>query len=123
MVQNGQLEPDADHADIRQRLYQVFDLKFRTERTPRMIKSKADSLSEQVLSNGAYKAVALVASVILWLTVLGRQEAVVTKELPLRFQMKPSVIVSYDTSVKLQVKVSGERRAIKISQIERKLSL
>ncbi|MCB0391238.1 MAG: diadenylate cyclase CdaA [Bdellovibrionales bacterium] len=32
MVQNGQLEPDADHADIRQRLYQVFDLKFRTER-------------------------------------------------------------------------------------------
>ena len=34
MVQNGQLEPDADHADIRQRLYKVFDLKFRPERSP-----------------------------------------------------------------------------------------
>lgn len=33
MVQNGQLEPDADHSDIRQKLYQVFDLKYRAERT------------------------------------------------------------------------------------------
>ena len=78
-----------------------------------MIKSKADTLSEQVLSNGAYKVVALIASVILWLTVLGRKEAVVTRELPLKFQVKPSVTLTYDTSINLQIKVSGGRKIIK----------
>ena len=78
-----------------------------------MIKSSKDTFSEQVLSNGAYRIVALIASVILWLTVLGRKEAVITREMPLKLIMKPSVTAVYDTSMKLTLKVAGERKIIK----------
>ncbi len=32
IVENGQLIPDVDHADIRQKLYQIFDMKMKAER-------------------------------------------------------------------------------------------
>ncbi|MCB9026515.1 MAG: hypothetical protein H6625_09380 [Bdellovibrionaceae bacterium] len=78
-----------------------------------MIKTSSKVISEQVLSNGAYKFVALIASIILWLTVLGRKDAVITHEVGVKFETQSSVVLDYDSSLKIRMKILGPRKMLK----------
>ena len=78
-----------------------------------MMKSSSQKISEQVLSNGAYKFVALIASIILWLTVLGRKDAMITYEIPVGFEVKSNIALEYDNDTKVKMKISGPRRVLK----------
>lgn len=78
-----------------------------------MIKSGSKMISEQVLSNGAYKFVALIASIILWLTVLGRKEVVITHELTVNFLTQEFLKVEYDSNIKVKLKIYGQRKLLK----------
>ncbi len=71
-------------------------------------------ISEEVLSNGAYKFVAFVASVILWLTILGRKDAVIVKDIKVNFIVKENIILNHDTDLKIVVKARGKRRLVKL---------
>jgi len=74
---------------------------------------------EQVFSNGTYKAVALVASVILWLTILGRKDAVMIKDFNVEFLVKQHHIVVKHGDNRIKMKVKGPRMALKkFSQID-----
>ena len=54
---------------------------------------KMERLKDGLFENGSYKLVALFISLILWLTILGRREFVVNKEIEVEFTVAQSLVV------------------------------
>lgn len=63
--------------------------------------------------NFSYKIVALFISLILWLTILGRRDFVLSKKIDIEFQTGPNQVVVAQTADNIRVKVSGPRAALK----------
>jgi len=63
--------------------------------------------------NFSYKLVALFISLILWLTILGRRDFVLSKKIDIELQTSPNQVVVAQTADSIRVKVSGPRAALK----------
>ena len=70
-------------------------------------------LSGVITENFSYKIVALFISLILWLTILGRRDFVLSKNIDIELVTAPSKQVVAQTSDHIKVKVSGPRSALK----------
>lgn len=66
-----------------------------------------------VTENFSYKIVALFISLILWLTILGRRDFVLSKKVDVEFQTNANQVVVAQTADNIRVKVSGPRAALK----------
>jgi len=66
-----------------------------------------------VTENFSYKMVALFISLILWLTILGRRDFVLSKKIDIELQTGTQQVVVAQTSDNIRVKVSGPRAALK----------
>jgi hypothetical protein len=68
-----------------------------------------------ITENGSYKLVALFVTLILWVTILGRGDIVMTKDVGLDFILPPSMQIAENSKTDRQVtvKVSGPRMALK----------
>jgi YbbR domain-containing protein len=66
-----------------------------------------------VTENFSYKIVALFISLILWLTILGRRDFVLSKKIDIELQTGPNQVVVAQTADNIRVKVSGPRAALK----------
>ena len=66
-----------------------------------------------ITENGSYKLVALFVTLILWVTILGRGDIVMTKEVGLDFILPPSMAITDKVDRQVTVKVSGPRMALK----------
>lgn len=66
-----------------------------------------------VFHNFGFKVVALFISLILWLTILGRRDFVLNKDIPLKIQTGADMRVAAQTSDHIKVKVSGPRSSLK----------
>lgn len=63
--------------------------------------------------NISYKLVALFIALILWITILGRRDFVISKEMDLEVNVAQGLIVGVQSTDKIKVKVSGPRAALK----------
>lgn len=70
-------------------------------------------LSGVITENFSYKVVALFISLILWLTILGRRDFVLSKNIDIELITAPSKQVVAQTSDHIKIKVSGPRSALK----------
>jgi len=69
---------------------------------------------EYLLENGSYKLVALFVTLILWVTILGRRDFVLNRELDVEFLVPRTIAVSgTGANQRVSVKVSGPRMALK----------
>src|SRR4051812_1059123 len=69
---------------------------------------------EWVFENGSYKLVALFVTLILWVTILGRRDFVLSKDVDIEFIIPPAIsIAKTDGAHRVTVKVSGPRMALK----------
>jgi YbbR domain-containing protein len=66
-----------------------------------------------VTDNFSYKVVALFISLILWLTILGRRDFVLSKKIDIELQTGAGQVVVAQTADNIRVKVSGPRAALK----------
>ncbi len=66
-----------------------------------------------ITENGSYKLVALFVTLILWVTILGRGDIVMTKEVALEFLLPRNFAIAEKFERKVSVKVSGPRMALK----------
>jgi hypothetical protein len=67
-----------------------------------------------IVENGSYKLVALFVTLILWVTILGRRDFVLTKEMTIEFLLPHSISVAEENiERRALVKVSGPRMALK----------
>src|SRR6218665_2295921 len=70
-------------------------------------------LSTAITENFSYKVVALFISLILWLTILGRRDFVLSKNIDVDLITAPGTQVVAQTTDHIKVKVSGPRAALK----------
>lgn len=71
-----------------------------------------------IFENGSYKLVALFVTLILWVTILGRRDFVLSKDVDIEFLLPHAIMVSPSAGQKeidrhVTVKVSGPRMALK----------
>ena len=66
-----------------------------------------------VTENFSYKMVALFISLILWLTILGRRDFVLSKKIDIELKTAVNQVVVAQTADNIRVKVSGPRAALK----------
>lgn len=79
-----------------------------------MKKTAGSRWKEWVLENGSYKLVALFVTLILWVTILGRRDFVLSKEMDIEFLLPRAIAIANTGSTKtVTVKVSGPRMALK----------
>ena len=74
---------------------------------------KARVLKETILDNASYKLVTLFISLILWLSILGRRDFVVSKEVEVDFITSSQYSLSGQSTDKIKVKVSGAQPLLK----------
>lgn len=67
-----------------------------------------------ILENGSYKLVALFVTLILWVTILGRRDFVLSKDMDLEFLLPRGIAIAESgLERRVTVKVSGPRVALK----------
>jgi hypothetical protein len=66
-----------------------------------------------VLENFSYKIVALFISLILWVTILGRRDFQVTKNIELDLSAAPGVVLEAQSVEHIKVRVAGPRTALR----------
>lgn len=66
-----------------------------------------------ITDNGSYKLVALFVTLILWVTILGRGDIVLSKDIGLEFLLPRNMVIAEKFERKVSVKVSGPRMALK----------
>ncbi len=66
-----------------------------------------------VFENGSYKLVALFVTLILWVTILGRRDFMLSKDIDVDFLLPKNLIIAESIDRRVSVKVSGPRIAIK----------
>lgn len=69
--------------------------------------------SNVITENFSYKVVALFISLILWLTILGRRDFVLSKNIDIELLTAPGTHVVAQTTDHIKVKVSGPRSSLK----------
>lgn len=69
--------------------------------------------SNVITENFSYKVVALFISLILWLTILGRRDFVLSKNIDIELITAPGTQVVAQTTDHIKVKVSGPRSSLK----------
>jgi hypothetical protein len=68
----------------------------------------------RIFENGSYKLVALFVTLILWVTILGRRDFVLTKDMEIEFLLPRAIAVAESNRERrVTVKVSGPRVALK----------
>jgi YbbR domain-containing protein len=66
-----------------------------------------------ITENGSYKLVALFVTLILWVTILGRRDFVLSKDVDLEFLLPRHMVIAENINRQVDVKVSGPRMALK----------
>ncbi len=70
-------------------------------------------LKDFIFENGSYKVVALLITLILWITVLGNKDQVLNQTVRLNFILPKNHIISNSLNDQVQVQISGSRLSLK----------
>lgn len=76
-------------------------------------KEKVRVFKESLLENASYKLVALFISLILWLSILGRRDFVVTKDVEVDFTVGKGYALAGQSTDRVRMKVSGGQPLLK----------
>ncbi len=75
---------------------------------------RASNWKDYVFENGSYKLVSLFVTLILWVTILGRRDFMLTKDMDIEFLVPKAAVLELNQGErKVSVKVSGPRTALK----------
>lgn len=77
------------------------------------MKSSGGFLRSLFAENLSFKFVSLVIALILWVSILGRRDFIVTKVMEVDFIAAPTAQITWQSADKIKVKVSGPRAALR----------
>ncbi len=72
-----------------------------------------NEIKEYITQNGSYKVVALLITLILWITVLGNKDQVLNQTVQLNFVLPENHVISNAVTNQIQVQISGSRLSLK----------
>lgn len=67
---------------------------------------------EWIFANGTFKIVALVVSIVLWMTIMGRRDLVQNHEMELQFILPAGHTIANQVTKSVEVKVTGPRAGL-----------
>jgi YbbR domain-containing protein len=70
-------------------------------------------IKDGIMENGSYKIVALLITLILWITVLGNKDQVLNQMVRLNFSLPKNHIIANSITDRVQVQISGSRLSLK----------
>ncbi len=71
------------------------------------------SLGQIFSENLSYKLVALGIALVLWITILGRRDMMISKDMELEFQVNAATVLTQASSDKIRLKLSGSRNSLR----------
>lgn len=75
---------------------------------------RTSNWKDYIFENGSYKLVSLFVTLILWVTILGRRDFMLTKDMDIEFLLPKTAVLELNQGErKVSVKVSGPRTALK----------
>lgn len=77
------------------------------------MKKRLPEIKKKLSNNFGYKVVALFVTLVLWVSILGRKDDILSKDLKLEFLLAAQQKVINVNVSTIQVKVSGPRMALK----------
>lgn len=72
-----------------------------------------EKLQDMLYENGSYKVVALLITLILWITVLGNKDQILNQYVKLNFVLPKNHIIANGITDQVQVQISGSRLSLK----------
>ena len=69
--------------------------------------------SQLLSENASYKFVALVVALVLWLTMQGRRDTVLTRDMEMQVMLAPGLTISNPIPPTIKVEVAGPRVALR----------
>lgn len=72
-----------------------------------------ERIKSNILDNFSYKVVALFITFILWVSILGKREFILTKDLEVDFVTSENFVIAGQSNAVLKVKVSGPQPLLK----------
>ena len=70
-------------------------------------------LQNIIFDNFSYKIVALFIALVLWVTILGRRDFIISRNLDIEFHVKPGVTVASQSVEQVKVILSGPRASLR----------
>ncbi|MCH2533239.1 MAG: CdaR family protein [Bdellovibrionales bacterium] len=67
---------------------------------------------EWIFANGTFKIVALVVSIVLWMTIMGRRDLVQNHEMEIQFILPAGHTIANQVTKSVEVKVTGPRAGL-----------
>lgn len=77
------------------------------------MKSQQPAWKQAISENLSYKVVALFIAIILWLTIMGRRDNILTKNIDVEFRTSSVQRIVGQTADQVRVRLSGPRSALK----------
>ncbi len=71
------------------------------------------SAQNWILENGSYKTVALVVAMVLWMTMQGRRDTVLAREMAMQVLLSPGLAITNPIPQMVKVEVAGPRVALR----------
>lgn len=87
------------------------------------LKGWSRTVRDSVMENGSYKIVAMVISIILWLTVMGRKDSTLIRTADIEVQLPESLMLISDVEKKIEVTISGSKLALRKIRSQKVLSM
>lgn len=81
--------------------------------TPKPKLNRLEKFKESLYENGSYKVVALLITMILWITVLGNKDQILNQSVRLNFRLPKNHIIANGITDQAQVQISGSRLSLK----------
>lgn len=72
-----------------------------------------ERIQDKIAENGSYKVVALLITLILWITVLGNKDQILNQQVKLNFVLPKNHIIANGITDQAQVQISGSRLSLK----------
>lgn len=72
-----------------------------------------EKLQDKLYENGSYKVVALLITLILWITVLGNKDQILNQHVKLNFNLPKDHIIANGVTDQVQLQISGSRLSLK----------
>jgi len=78
-----------------------------------MNKKFKKTINGLIFENGSYKIVALCVSLVLWITILGRKDIVLSHEVEMQFLLAPKHVITNKVPKTVEIKLVGPRMGLK----------
>ncbi|MCB0364541.1 MAG: hypothetical protein H6624_06225 [Bdellovibrionaceae bacterium] len=78
-----------------------------------MIGPVKGKIKKHIGEDTSYKIVALFVTLVLWVTILGRKNSVVNKDMDLEILVRPNHVITNQIRKKVRVQLSGPRMVLK----------